>query len=109
MYLFVKPEESVELRVKFIAGTVKKIGNIITISINTLKIKSIVLVLIVIVRLGIKVPEDTVVLLAIIRDLSTTKPRICGGWLKWMRICGKRAISLQSISVIAIVDLWIKI
>jgi hypothetical protein len=78
MYLFVKPGESAELRVKFIAGIVKRIGNIITISINTLKIKSIVLVLIVIARQETKVPEDIGILLEIIKDLSTTKLRICG-------------------------------
>ena len=109
MYLFVKPEESVELRVKFTAGTVKKIGNIITISINTLKIKSTVPVPTAIARLGIKVLEDTVILLAIIKDLSIIKLQICGEWLRWMRICASTDSSLRSTSVTDTLDFWKKI
>ena len=108
MYLLAKPEESVELRVKFIVGIAKMIGSIIIISINTLKIKFIILVLIVVLKLEIKVPEDMFILLEIIKDLSITKLRICGEWLKWMKICASMGFSLQNTSVTDTLDFWEK-
>ena len=78
MYQFVKPRESVEL-----IGSTKQVGIMesllygIIISISIQKIKSIVLVLIVIRKLAIKAPRDigaeTIILLFIIEPLTCGK------------------------------------
>ena len=82
-----------------------EIGNITTIYINTLKIKSTVPAPIAIVRLGIKVPEDIAVLLEIIREPFIIRLPICDEWLKWMRICANTGSSPRSTSATDTLDI----
>lgn len=101
MFQFVKPRESVELmdNTKPV-GVMESLFYGMIISINILKIKSIVPALIVILKLAIRVPRDIEAEITIL--LFTIEHLICGKWLLWMRICGRRVISLPSINVIGI-------
>jgi hypothetical protein len=106
-YQSAKPRESAGLIVCIKQAIIMEnpLCGIIT-SINIQKIKSIVLVLVVIPKPATKALGDIGV--AIIILLFIIVLLICGRLLRWMKTCGKRAILLRDTSVIAIVDFWKK-
>jgi hypothetical protein len=104
MYLFVKPKESVALHALFTIGIIGiiPIGSIMITFISIQKIKSIVLAPIAILKLAIRVPEDTKAE-TIILQFITALP-ICGEWSKWMKICARLVTMPLVTSAIPTVD-----
>jgi hypothetical protein len=104
MFLKEKPKESVVLHALSIVGIIGiiPIGNTMITFISIQKMQSIVLVLVAMLKLVTRVPEDTKVEIIILQFIIALP--ICGEWSKWMKTCARLVILPLGTSVIAIVD-----